>query len=53
MPDVLPYHRLGESKSDRLEKTVGRFRAEPPSDEHVEYLRSIIADHGLNAVIGG
>jgi pyruvate formate lyase activating enzyme len=50
---LLPYHNLGESKNDRLEKTEGRIQVNPPADEHMENLRNIIAGYGLEAVIGG
>ncbi len=50
---LLPYHRLGESKNDRMERSEGRMQAEPPSDAHMEKLRAIVAGFGLEAVIGG
>ena len=50
---LLPYHRLGESKLSHLEKEAPPYRASPPSDEHMEFLRSLIADYGLEVVIGG
>lgn len=49
---LLPYHRLGESKNERMERIAG-FHAEPPSAEHMEHLREIVASYGLDAVIGG
>ena len=50
---LLPYHRLGESKNDRLEAESGRFRAEPPLPERMEKLRALMAGYGLEVVVGG
>jgi pyruvate formate lyase activating enzyme len=50
---LLPYHRLGESKKDRMEDAEERFSAQVPSDEHMEKLRAIAESYGLKAVIGG
>lgn len=57
-PDVevnlLPYHSMGDSKNDRMEEAEeGRFRAAPPSDEHMEHLRGLLEARGLSATIGG
>jgi pyruvate formate lyase activating enzyme len=49
---LLPYHRLGETKYERLEKS-GMARIEPPGDEHMEELRRIVESCGLTAAIGG
>jgi pyruvate formate lyase activating enzyme len=49
---LLPYHRLGVTKHERLEHEGG-FDGEPASDEHVEELRTIVESFGLTAVIGG
>lgn len=50
--NLLPYHRLGESKSESL----GRPRSlnlEPPGDEEMEAYREIVAGHGVAVKIGG
>lgn len=57
-PDVevnlLPYHSMGDSKNDRMEMPEeGRFEAKPPSNEHMEHLRSLLEARGLTATIGG
>jgi pyruvate formate lyase activating enzyme len=56
-PDVkihlLPYHRLGESKLDRLESGAGRFAGEPPTAEHMKRLQAYLEGFGLEVVIGG
>ena len=55
-PDVpvhlLPYHRLGESKSESLGRETP-FSAEPPSDEHMQCLKALVESFGLKAQIGG
>ena len=50
---LLPYHQLGESKISHLEKTEERTQVAPPSDAHMESLRSIVAGYGLEVIIGG
>lgn len=50
---VLPYHRLGEAKYERLEKVGGGFRAEPPSEARMEQVRQVFESFGLTAVVGG
>jgi pyruvate formate lyase activating enzyme len=50
---LLPYHRLGETKYERLEKPEKVVRVEPPSEEHMEEIRKIFESFGLIAVIGG
>ncbi len=51
--NLLPYHRLGLGKWEQLEKGAAQFEAEPPSDEHMEYVRSFFVQYGLDASIGG
>lgn len=50
--NLLPYHRLGESKSESL----GRPRSlgiEPPGSGDMEALKEIVAGHGVQVRIGG
>jgi pyruvate formate lyase activating enzyme len=50
--NLLPYHKLGDSKSESL----GHARdlgIEVPDNEHMEHLRSIIESCGVKAKIGG
>jgi len=49
---LLPYHHLGESKTERMEQEVV-FSAETPSNEHMEELKALVESYGLTAVIGG
>jgi hypothetical protein len=49
----LPYHRLGETKYERLEKPSATFSAEPPSEARMAELQQMFASCGLTAVIGG
>ena len=50
---LLPYHRLGGSKHERMEDDADWFDTEPPSKEHMEDLRRLAAGFGLDAVVGG
>ena len=50
--DLLPYHRMGESKNDSLGKDMN-FSIEVPSNEHMEHLKAIVESYGLKAQIGG
>jgi pyruvate formate lyase activating enzyme len=50
---LLPYHRLGETKYERMEKPGGCVRIEAPSDERMEALKKIFESYGLTVVIGG
>lgn len=50
--NLLPYHRLGESKSESL----GRPRdlgLEPPDDAHMQELKAILEGYGIQVKIGG
>lgn len=50
---LLPYHRLGEAKYERLEKPSQATSFQVPTDEHVLELKSIVESFGLDVVIGG
>lgn len=50
---LLPFHRLGESKNERLEKEEISFNSYPPSEEHMEELKKIVESYGLYVQIGG
>ena len=50
---LLPYHRLGESKREQMERTEPSLGIVPPSDETMEKLKGFFESQGLNAVIGG
>jgi pyruvate formate lyase activating enzyme len=50
---LLPYHRLGESKHERMEEFDKSTSIEPPSEEHMEGLHKIFESVGLKVVIGG
>ena len=36
---LLPYHRLGETKYERMEASKSSIPINPPSDEHIENLK--------------
>ena len=50
--NLLPYHKLGESKLESLGRQVS-LGISPPTSEHMEQLRAIIASYGLSVKIGG
>ncbi len=50
---LLPYHRLGETKYERLERQDNRFSAEPPSEARMAELQQLFQSFGLTAVVGG
>lgn len=50
---LLPYHRLGESKLDHLERPGKRSELVPPSDDHMKELSGILESYGIETVIGG
>jgi pyruvate formate lyase activating enzyme len=45
---ILPYHRLGIAKYERLHKKYELEEITPPSDQHMESCKSIIESYGLN-----
>jgi pyruvate formate lyase activating enzyme len=49
---LLPYHRLGETKFERLEVNYS-VSASPPSQERLNGLQRIFERFGLSAYIGG
>jgi pyruvate formate lyase activating enzyme len=50
---LLPYHRLGETKYERMEKPGGCVRIEPPSDERMLAIKKMFESFGLTVTIGG
>lgn len=50
---LLPYHRLGETKYERMEASDTSIPISPPSDEHMEDLKKIFESFDLPAVVGG
>jgi pyruvate formate lyase activating enzyme len=50
---LLPYHRLGETKYERLDKSDNIILIEPPSEEHILALKCIIESYGLEVHVGG
>ena len=49
---ILPYHPLGETKYERMERKTSTT-VTPPSDHDLETARQIFKSAGLSAVIGG
>lgn len=50
---LLPYHRLGETKHERLEQPAKAIAAQPPSDEQMEEMRAVFESFGLEVHLGG
>lgn len=50
---LLPYHRLGETKYERMEQPDKSIAAQPPSDEHMEETRKVFESFGLTVHLGG
>ena len=50
---LLPYHRLGETKYERLECVSSAAYIKPPTDEYMEKLKELVESFGLTVTIGG
>jgi len=50
--NLLPYHRLGETKYERLEREYP-FSIETPSEEHMTNIKKVFESYGLTTYIGG
>ena len=48
---ILPYHRMGISKYERLHKKYEMESLEPPSSEHMDYCKKLIESYGLKVQI--
>jgi pyruvate formate lyase activating enzyme len=49
---LLPYHRLGETKFERLEANY-TVSTSPYKEEHLQELQRVFEGFGLSAYIGG
>ena len=50
---LLPYHRLGEAKHERMEQLDKSIDAQPPSEERMEEVRKVFESFGLTVHLGG
>jgi pyruvate formate lyase activating enzyme len=50
--NILPFHRLGESKYRRIGRTYRFADQAPPSDAHMNRLRGIVEKEGLICFVG-
>lgn len=50
---LLPYHRLGETKYERMEEPEKKIPVQPPSDEYMVKLKEIFEAYGLTVYVGG
>jgi pyruvate formate lyase activating enzyme len=48
---ILPYHRLGAVKYERLQRKYKLKSVEPPSNEHMDYCKTLIESYGLKVQI--
>jgi pyruvate formate lyase activating enzyme len=51
--DLMRYHRLGESKWERIDLEYPLKGIQPPSDETMQSLKEIVAARGLKVVVEG
>jgi len=51
--DLLPYHRFGKAKYERLGRGYRLQHVKPPVEEHMLRLKRILESHGFNVKIGG
>ena len=50
---LLPYHRLGDSKWEQMERSHPSLGIAPPSDEYLEKVKKHLERRGLKVAIGG
>ena len=50
---LLPYHRLGETKYERMEESEKSIPVQPPSDKYMVKLKEIFEAYGLTVNLGG
>jgi pyruvate formate lyase activating enzyme len=50
---LLPYHRMGETKYERMEKPKKSISVQPPSDERMEEMKQVFESFGLTVNLGG
>ena len=51
--DLLPYHKLGTAKYERLGKSYLRSELESPDKAHLESLRMQVEEKGFRVTVGG
>jgi pyruvate formate lyase activating enzyme len=51
--ELLPYHRIGHSKYDRLHKRYGMENVEPPTTEQMLRIAARLRQSGLDVKVGG
>jgi len=50
---LLAYHRLGETKYERLGKENNKVMINPPDDERIKEIQKTMVSYGLDTYIGG
>jgi len=48
---ILPYHRLGKVKYERLQKKYELASIEPPGNDHMDHCKTLIESYGLKVQI--
>ena len=51
--DLLPYHRIGDGKYERMGLTGGMQRTDPPTQERMAVIQRRFRSEGLPVTIGG
>jgi len=51
--ELLPYHKFGENKYQRLERKYSLAGLKIPGDEHMQNIKSMMDGYGLDIKIGG
>ncbi|MFX1451911.1 MAG: glycyl-radical enzyme activating protein [Promethearchaeota archaeon] len=51
--NIIPFHRLGESKYEKLDREWTMHEVEPPTTERLEEIKKILESYGLKVKIGG
>jgi pyruvate formate lyase activating enzyme len=49
--NILPYHKLGSNKHDRLGSTYPMPDLQPPDDQRMQHIAGIISSHGVECLI--
>ena len=50
---LLPFHRFGAEKRDRVGITAPAYEGRPPEAEHITHIASVFEAAGLRTVVGG
>ncbi|MFX0136449.1 MAG: glycyl-radical enzyme activating protein [Candidatus Hodarchaeota archaeon] len=51
--NIIPFHRLGESKYEKLDREWTMHEVKPPEKDRLEEIKKILESYGLKVKIGG